>query len=102
MWEQEQEKERYERREIGGGGHDEAPNNPSSSFVTPLFVCIVAQVWPHRPIAFDFDSLRLRLTKEDLQARIIAELNNHYTTTCTPPEVPGVRWVLQSVCVGAR
>lgn len=64
-------------------------------------VCVlVAQVWPHRPIAFDFDSLRLRLTKQDLQARIIAEMNNHYTTTCTPPEDPGVRWMLQCVSAG--
>ncbi len=57
------------------------------------------QVWPHRPIAFDFDSLRLRLTKQDLQARMIAEMNNHYAATGTPLEEPTVSDGV-SVCEG--
>ncbi len=44
------------------------------------------QVWPHRPIAFDFDSLRLKLSKQDLQARMIAELNNHYASQSSTAE----------------
>jgi hypothetical protein len=59
-----------------------------------------SQVWPHRPIAFDFDSLRLRLTKQDLQMRILAEMNNHYASTGTPPDrLPTGALVACGLCV---
>ena len=44
-------------------------------------MCAAGQVWAHRPIAFDFDTARLKLSKQDLQARMVAELNNHYSNT---------------------
>ena len=48
---------------------------------------VVEPTWAHRPIRFDFDSMRMG--KQDLQARFVAELNKHYLPD-TPATDDGV------------
>ena len=43
----------------------------------------VEPLWPHRPIMFEFDLIRL--TKQDIQTRIVSEVERYYLAARTQP-----------------